>query len=448
MNKKPEKKKDESMDLIGEKTRAKARMDKVVSNWFITDPMMLQAWCVADKVADPKQKTMGIDSKTNPPVVRYNPLFVNALNEEQLECIMASEGFKILLRHPTTRLQQPKKISSLASQITIDQCIMGNLLNINDYFPLPKNFGLDPNKYFEEYFRKLMDNLEQSEQNVVKMFGAKGEEGQQGQSGGEGQEGEEGQEGQEGGKGNKDGKEKDGNGFQKFDNPKDALKDYFDPRGSSNDDWGKNDLMDADVNNMINDHKDSMKDWGKYTGNSFSEIVAANTPKISYKEVLRRFNVSVMSATSISSRMKINRRYDLQSPGYRRQYKSKVIFAVDCSGSMSDDDLKEGFAVVNSVCKHAEIHYLLFDTEIKQVETKMHKAKKSFKVTGRGGTDVTDVLKYARENSADGLVIYSDMYFSAPAKKPLCKVLWLSSNDQDPPVSWGFRAKLDRFEKH
>ncbi|MFK5282900.1 hypothetical protein ACI3PL_25370, partial [Lacticaseibacillus paracasei] len=82
-----------------------------------------------EKVADPKQKTMGIDSTSLPPTIRYNPNFVNSLTDEVLEAIMASECFKLLLRHPTSRVKKPKKISALSSQVTVDQLIMKNLVN-------------------------------------------------------------------------------------------------------------------------------------------------------------------------------------------------------------------------------------------------------------------------------------------------------------------------------
>lgn len=425
-------------DINKQIAKAERKMEKVMLEWFCEDPVMLGAWCIVDKIADPNQETIGIDSRTTPPVVKYNPNFIAALTQEQLECVLASEGFKILLRHPTTRLQSPKTISSLASQITVDQLIMGNPLGINDEFPVPQKFDLEPGSFFEDYFRKLMDKLPQVKKQLISMFGdPKDGKGQQGQGGGKPEEGQ--------GKG----KPQDGKDYKEYKDTKDALKDYFDPNGTSAKDWGKNDLFDAEVNQMINEKKGSTKDWGKFTGNAMGDVVAANSPKISYRDVLRRFNVSVLSAQSITSRMKVNRRYDLDAPGYRRQYKSKVIFAIDSSGSMSDEDLAEGFAVINSICKHAEIEYILFDTEIKAIEKKVRKAKKAFKVSGRGGTDFDAVCKYAEEHRSDGLIIYTDGYANAPPKPKGVKVLWLlSKKEQKPPVEWGLRATLDRYESH
>jgi predicted metal-dependent peptidase len=211
--------------------------------------------------------------------------------------------------------------------------------------------------------------------------------------------------------------------------------------------WGPNNLMDADIKNFVEENKNSYKNWGKHTGDAMSEIVAANTPKISWKEIVKRFRNSIMDRERLASRMKINRRYDLMNPGYRKKHKSKLAFFVDVSGSMSDKQLQEGFAVINKVCEHADITYGTFDTEIKQIEKKYRKAK-TFKVHGRGGTDVQCVIDYVDEHKFDGLVVYSDMYFSEPTKPKNTKVLWLcTAKDQNPP-NWGYVAKLDLYESH
>jgi hypothetical protein len=67
--------------------------------------MLTMAWCIVEKISDKNQKTIGIDSRSLPPQIRFNPNFINSLSYEVLEMIMASESFKLLLRHATNRLQ-------------------------------------------------------------------------------------------------------------------------------------------------------------------------------------------------------------------------------------------------------------------------------------------------------------------------------------------------------
>lgn len=417
---------------MADRNKAEKRMDKIVANWYLDDFMMLGAWSLVEKIADKNQKTLGIDTKCLPPTIRYNPNFINSLTDEVLEAIMASECFKLLLRHPTARLKKPKEISALSSTVTVDQLIMKNLVNtdgLKDAIPMPSDFGLGADSYYEEYFRQLMDKIQNTENKIEKMFGPPPDSSEKEDY-------------------SDDDKDKDEDGFQKFDKQKGAIKSYMDPRGTSSQDWGDNDILDAEVENFVNNYKGSSKMWGKFSGDAMGQIVAANTPKISWKEVVRRFNTSVQTSMQVATRMKPNRRFDLDAPGRRRVYTTKILFAVDASGSMSDEDVAEGFAVINSVCRHAEVNYVLFDTEIKIIETKLKRAQKTFKIGGRGGTDPTPVLKYVDEHKYDGLVVYSDMYFGSNLPKPRkCKVLWLGSiKDSKAPVDWGFHANLLRGE--
>lgn len=442
--------------------KAKKRMDKIVVNWFVQDLMLLGAWSLVEKIPDKNTKTIGIDTRSQPPQILFNPNFINSLNDEVLEHILANQCFKLLLRHPTTRLKKPKEVASLSSDVTVNQMAMKNLPNIDgifDVIPMPDKFKLEKNQWFEKYFRDLMDKLEESNEQVNKMFGEKGQgqsqpgQGQsgegdedgEGEGGGQSGDGDSEGEGQSSGNGENQDSDKDEDGYPKVGSQKDAIKEMMDPRGDTNKNWGENDVLDADVQNMVNERKGSSKMWGKFSADFMNDIVAANTPKISWKEIIRRFNTSVVTTNTVSTRKKANRRFDLDAPGRRRVYTTKIIFAVDVSGSMSDDDLAEGFAVINSVCRHAEIEYVLFDTEIKLVEKKMKKAKDKFKIKGRGGTDFEMMCRYADKNKADGMIIYTDGYAPAPNPPKSCKVLWLlTGKDNKPPVDWGFSAHLSR----
>lgn len=445
---------------------AKDKIEKVLMKWFIDDPVMLGAYCLIDKVPDKSQETIGISSKARPPCIKFNPNFINMISEERLECIMAQEGFKILLKHPTSRLADPKNIASLASSVTVTPMSLGSLLNMegmDDFFPTPEKFGLKAGEYFEEYFRNLMDDVEDTNQKIKDIWDSMSDEEKQdlvdnamkaqAQSGqqeeGDGEEKGEGQQPGEGGEGQPQEGEGEGEGgFKEFNSENEAMKEYFNPNGTNAADWQPNDLFDAEVKNLVDNHKNSTRDWGKFTGSAMGEIVAANTPKISWKEVIKKFSRSVMSKRTVCTRMKPNRRHGFRLPGQRREFDTKIIFALDVSGSMSDEDIAEGLAVINATCKHAEITYIMFDTQIKRVETDFKKARGTFKVYGRGGTDFQCIIDYANEHRVDGIVIFTDGEACEPTKpKGRTKLLWLlHSKESRPPCDWGERAFLDRYE--
>lgn len=450
-----------------EKKNAFNKMESVAANWFIKDFMLLGVWSMVDKLVDPKMPTIGLDTRHNPPRIRYNPKFINTLDIDTLEKIMGIECIKLLLRHPTTRLKHPLDVSALSSSITVDQIVFKDVEKaMKDIIPFPENYNIEEkDANLERYFRLLMEKYDQTEKNMDKQFGQKKEKGDEDEdkdkkkggskskSPGQGEESPDGQPGE----GQGDGEDGEGEGhgsgsgqgdsddFQEFKNSKDALKNHMDPRNGQNSHWGDNEGLDAEIENFVHQNKGSSKQWGSMSADFLTSIVAANTPKISWKEIVRRFKNSVQTSKSFATRMKYNRRFGWDAPGRKRINTTKILFAIDVSGSMSDEDIAEGFAVVNSVCRHAIVHWMTFDTEIKQVETKMKKAQNMFKVCGRGGTDPAPVLKYADEHKYDGVVIYSDLDFYGDQKEPRCRVLWLGADRRDTnPTSFGFFAKLER----
>lgn len=410
------------------------KMDKVIAEWYINDRILMMAWCLVEKVADKSQKTIGIDSTSRPPRIKFNPNFINSMSFEMLEMIMSSEAFKLLLKHATNRFQNPKDICGLASQITVDEILKKNAEKIPEFkqaFVTADDFNLPPDSFLEDYRRRLLDERDKTEQKMEKMFG-KGEE----KSDGDGDENGSGE-----GSGNKPNEE-----FQEFDSAQDALDSYMDPRNGSNQDWSENEMFDSEMKSFVDNYKGSSQYWGKYSGQFIGQIIAAHTPKISIREHLRRFGTSIQSSMQILTRMKPNRRFDLDALGKRRKDITKVLFAIDSSGSMSDEDLAEGFSVVNSCLKHATVHYMLWDCDIKYIETKFKKAQTSFKVAGRGGTCPEKVLSYAESHKYDGVIIYSDMFFSDDLKPPRgTKVFWLGTEKSSKrPVNFGYFATLER----
>jgi len=433
-------------------TKAQKRMNKVFMKWWTYDAVMFGIYTLVEKTPDKEQKTLGINTKTNPVSITFNPNFINSINEEHLETVLAAEGFKLLLKHPTTRLLYPYNISSLSSNITANQMLNQNFSNIEGLDlidDLAKEMGLDSDRYFEEYFRQLMDKQEDTEQAIQDIWDSmsdkqKEEMAEGGQSGGEGQQGQ----GEEGDGDSEDG-EGEENGFQKFNSSAEALKEHSDPNSTSNKDWGENTLHDSTVEDFVNKAKSSSRMWGSVTGNAMEQIVVANTPKISYKEILKRFSTSVQSYHNVSSRMKVNRRFDLLSPGYRRKSQSRVIFAIDTSMSMSDEMMAEGMAVCNSLLKHSEVEYVLFDTQITRIEKKYKKAKKTFTADGRGGTDFQEVIDYAQDQKVDGLILFTDGQARCPTPPKRTKVLWLLTHKYDERpngCNWGNVCHMDKYE--
>ena len=420
--------------------KAQKKIDSVIFKLWRRDNVLFGALCLLDKIPDPGYDTMGIDVGNSDRVsLRFNPNFVNSISIERLELVLVIESFRVLLRHPTTRLRDPGHISQLASGLSIHELMNSDLekllQGIDEVTPAPQRFGLESNGAFEEYFRSLLENSEKTEEQIKQIWNSMSDEEKEKavqqavQNQGEGQ--------QEG--------NTDEDNYQQFENELDAMKSHTNPNGNANQKWGKNNGFDADVKAFVDKVRHKTRMWGKYTGTAQGQILAAIESKVSCTDIIRKFNCSITTGKSITSRMKINRRFDIERPGYRRVYMPYVIFAIDVSGSMTDEDLAYGFAVINKLLHYCKIMFVQFDTEIKSIEKNYNKARKTFKVHGRGGTDFEQIMNMADDEKVDGTIIYTDGYAGAP-HQPKCKVLWLlQSKGATPPVQWGFKAWLDRF---
>lgn len=387
---------------------AKQRLDEQISRFYLNDPIILNTLSLFDKVADPKQETIGIDIRGTKPKITYNPKFIDVLSGEVLETVLVMEGLKLLLGHATTRLREPKHITSLASDITVTEMQkehFGNILGDNQKYA--EQLGLPEKEVFEEYWR-LLNNVQENLNEFIKKNWDKIEEQLKGEpqipalpNDGDSE--------------SSTNNGNSGNNFKDFDSQEDAIKEYFNPNGTSTNGWGPNEFMEASIKNMVNEYKDRVSSWGKYTGSSMSEIIAANTPKMNWKMILRNFAKSITTVDVTSSRMKVNRRFELAQPGRRYDNKCHVLVAIDSSGSMSDQDLARGMSIVNSVFSVAKVSYIVWDTEVKEFDNNYTKIKKNFSVSGRGGTSVQLVFDWIknqkRKDKFDGVVIFSDMYF-------------------------------------
>jgi predicted metal-dependent peptidase len=104
-----------------------------------------------------------------------------------------------------------------------------------------------------------------------------------------------------------------------------------------------------------------------------------------------------------------------------------MLLAIDTSGSVSDDELKEFMNEIHHIYKAGvDITIIQCDTSIRSIEA--YRGKNDLKVQGRGGTEFDPVLDYYNENSKKytSLVYFTDGECDANVK-PKGNVLWVIS---------------------
>lgn len=332
--------------------------------------------------------------------MEYNPIWLNKIQEcSILAYIMFSECLRIALHHITTRKCYPLQIFKKASDyISFDEN-QRSVLNTHKQevmqmlqeFPNKAKFRQETAKikfneeddwFLEKVFSMLMDCAEN-----------------QGSGQGQGQ-----------GQGNQQGKGVSGNPT------KDALDEYFDgsqdAAEKATEGWEENTLVDQEIQEITHHIAENASQWGNISGGLLQAILAANTPKFDPKTVLKRFKANTVDKYTEDTRMRPDRRKGFDVPGKKHKFRSRILVAIDCSGSMDDKDVERGCAIVNKFVKHADVSYCFWDGVCGPF-TEQKQKKSDFKLIGRGCTNPDSVITAIQERKAkfDGLIFFTDCGF-------------------------------------
>ena len=152
-------------------------------------------------------------------------------------------------------------------------------------------------------------------------------------------------------------------------------------------------------------------------------------PVLDWKAYLRRFNGMSQKILTKKTRRKPSRRYP-SNPALKVKPKKRTLVAIDTSGSVNNDELKEFFNEIYHMYKTGtEITVVECDAEI-QREYEYKGKLEEIKVAGRGGTDFEPVMVYLKEHQHkfQNLIYFTDGECSAPETKPMKPILWVHSS--------------------
>jgi len=119
---------------------------------------------------------------------------------------------------------------------------------------------------------------------------------------------------------------------------------------------------------------------------------------IDWRAYLRRFNGMASKIYTKKTRRKPNKRF-YGNPALKIKQKKNTLVAIDTSGSVSKDDLKEFLSEIHHIYKTGtQVTVVECDASIGRVYDYNGKTKEALEVTGRGGTSYDPVLNYLQEN--------------------------------------------------
>jgi predicted metal-dependent peptidase len=162
---------------------------------------------------------------------------------------------------------------------------------------------------------------------------------------------------------------------------------------------------------------------------------------VNWRRILKLFANSSSRTKVRNTLRRPSKRYGT-NPGIQVKKKQKVLIAIDTSGSIQMDELKEFFNEVYHIWKQgAQVKVVECDTIIHQ--TYNYRGKTPEKVSGGGGTAFEAPIKYANEEyRPDALVYFTDGYGSNPNIKSNCPILWLlSKNGSDVSYISDFQGR-------
>ena len=365
------------------------RYSDILEKWFILEPPLFQVLCLHDLKAETQ---MACPLRSGRKRIEYNPDIVNEMSDEALEEALRAEALRILLKHPYER--RPEGCSQKAMGLGSNLVIGDNYAHQRFKIETPKEYGLKGGMNYEWYARQV-------------------EEQQEGSGKGKSDEGE----GPGNGKAEYGGGDNDGDG-------KGSGEKYRDLAEL----WEEDDMTAQLINGII----ESTKSWGSLSGQFAEMLNASLKAKINWRNIFAGFRASIISSRRKLTRMRPNRRTGFDNMGSIRRFDTKMLVAVDVSGSISTKSLKYFYGVINSAFRYGfeSIDVIQFDCGVKVVHS-LKKVVKDVAVLGRGGTSFQEPIEYAHENGYDGLIILTDGYAPAPRIPEGFKtrILWVCENE-------------------
>ena len=425
----------------------------IVEEWFLTEPLLFSAWCTHTLAENRK---MHVPMRTGKMRIEYNPDILADWTDEAIEERLKFEVIRILLGHPYQR--QPYKAKKSTLGIASDVTLSATYHKIKS-IKVPEGLRYDRGLCFEEYYalveaflnQQRPDNpgndipsqhegCDESDEDEIDSLSTSTDSDSESE-----------QEGREPRKGlsapideddeetvpmedekNSGGSGEDG-GEQEEDEERDPLQQIFDEADESAELWEEDQLASEQVKETVRRAQRS-KQWGSVAGGLKDEIEATTIVRIDYRTILSGFRASVLCSKRRLTRMIPSRRYGFQYMGSKRDFATRLLVAIDVSGSVDDKQVAQALSIINRFFKYGveNVDVILFDVALHGEVMSMKKAQKSIKIEGRGGTSFQEPIDYFLDNHYDGLIMITDGYAPKPELPKVFygNILWMLYNDE------------------
>lgn len=407
------------------------RIQQETEQWFLTEPLFFTVYCTHRLKMN---ANMQCALRSGQGRIEYNPEIIEGVKDMELSAMLRVEMIRILLQHPYARqpLGCKPMILQMASDMVISPAYHFGFLDMTR----PEQYGLPSGQHYEWYAKRLCEM-------GVHRDGDKPSEGNSCTNK---------QKGEDVSEPSKEGNNQAQNISQGSLGPEQGQS--LEQRLAEEDGTDYTALWEEDSfqSRMITDIVHSTTQWGSISGGMVELIKKAADGKIDYRNVLRAFRSSILSQKRCLTRMRPSRRFGFEQMGSRYDFVTRLLIAIDTSGSVGSEELGRYFRIITTFFKYGvqEIDVLMFDCTVQGKPIKLDEAKKNkqeFKVKGRGGTNFQVPIDYVKEHpNYDGLIIITDGYAETPEVPPhmSTKLLWVIDNEQSYKQNYSSLRKTGR----
>jgi predicted metal-dependent peptidase len=190
-------------------------------------------------------------------------------------------------------------------------------------------------------------------------------------------------------------------------------------------------LIESQTKHIVEQVADQVQKSRGTVPGEFAEILERlkhiDPPKFDWKGYMRRFAGRSIKTYTKKSRRKYNKRLP-DNPGLKIKRHKHILAAIDTSGSVSTNELKEFLSELYHMKKTgSEVTIIECDTAISYIGK--FDPKKDLEIHGRGGTDFQPVIDYYNEHQKEYscLFYFTDGECSAP-EGAKGNILWVISS--------------------
>jgi predicted metal-dependent peptidase len=359
----------------------------------------------------------------------YNPDFFEPLTDKQRTGVLVHEFYHLVFEHVTGRLpdelagvmqRQPTpaeaqkfKLWNIAADLSINYHIGADNLPEKCCIPGGPMFEDMPgDKPAEWYFDKLIQKMEEQEENGDGPNESGGQDGDDSSDAGDGS-------------GNASGGHFDPDNAGQFDSHAEWGEGQANEQAQEALDIAKERLKEAMKDAA---QESASKGWGSVGASCRREIMERITSKVDWRKVMRYFVKTSQRASKRSTPKRLNRRYAYIHPGRKVNRTANIAVSIDQSGSVSDSMLAAFYGELNKLSDIATFTVVPFDTRV--AEDKVFEWKKGQTHPQKrymyGGTCFNAPTEYVNKGKFDGHIVLTDMEAPKP-KASKCQRMWMTT---------------------